>query len=285
MTNKKVNTGTTAPTENNGTDNTNMMTMLEVISGFKTDITELNPAQTAFINSQDDDVKPIAKTLCISGNKRQYSEVDFMFSIYAYHVARYEKSKCSVQSTLSTLPDMFGISGEKTDVENMRKTFHAFSKFFTSPENVKVFRMFGITKLRILSMVYDSNVSKVIDMIAEGTLRPDITVSNLRDVVKKVNGTTNKIDFDIKDEKTEEKKTEEKKTEEKKTEENKTEKKKKTEEKKNNNSVLKPETITDVCDDSEKYENALELATKYIRYMTDYTSLANIFDDIRNKLS
>ena len=277
---KKENTqGQVQAQENNGTDNSNLMTMLTVISGFKTDITSLSPQQTAFINEQSEDVRPIATQLCVNGNRREYSEVDFMFSIYCYHVARYQKNQCSVQSTLKTLPDCFGIDGTEADVENVRKSFKAFDKFFTSPENMELFRKFGVTKLRILSMVHDANVDKVISAITTGKLRPDITVSNLRDMVKEFNGTKNRVNLDFNEKKTASgSKTGEKPAE--KPAEKPTEKP--AEQPTDEKSIT---VITDVCDDSDKYNSALELAVKYVRYMSDYTSLANIFDDIRNKLS
>ena len=292
---EKVNTkaqGTenTAQKQVTGTDNcANMVTMLEVISGFKTDLTTLTPQQTAFVNQQSEEVRPIAEKLCINGNRREYSEVDFMFSIYCYHVARYNNNNCSVQSTLKTLPDCFGIDGSETDTENIRKSFKAFDKYFTSPENVELFRKFGVTKLRILSMVHDSNVDKVIAAIANGTLRPDITVSNLREKVKEFNGTKNRINLDFTEKKSA-KKSETEKTsgsEAEKTSGSETEKTSGSEtEKPTAKTAEKPvEKVSNVCDDSDKYNEALEIAVKYIRYMTDYTSLANIFDDIRNKLS
>lgn len=195
---KKENTkGQAQALESQDTDIQNMMTTLTAISGFKTDIATLSAQQNAFIAKQDDDIKPIATQLCMNGNKREYSEVDFMFSIYAFHCARYAKNSCSVQSTLKVLPDCFGIDGSETDVENVRKSFKAFDKFnMNLPENYELFRKFGVTKLRILSMVHDSNVDKVITAISNGELRPDITVSNLRDKVKEFNGTKNRINLD-----------------------------------------------------------------------------------------
>ena len=166
----------------------------------------LSEEQRAFVNSVDEKSKPVAEKLCIYGNTKDCVDVDFFFTLYVYHIQRFEQSQCSVKSTLETIPDIFGIDF-KADEENVRKLFKAFGRFFTSPENRKFFTRFGVTKLRVLSLVHESKTDKLFELIKTGTINPFMTVASLKEIVKNINKSgTLAIDLDFSEKKSTSKK-------------------------------------------------------------------------------
>ena len=170
----------------------------------------LSDEQRAFVNSVDEKSKPVAEKLCIYGNTKDCVDVDFFFTLYVYHIQRFEQSQCSVKSTLETIPDIFGIDF-KADEENVRKLFKAFGRFFTSPENRKFFTRFGVTKLRALSLVHESKTDKLFELIKNGTVNPFMTVSALKEIVKNINKSgTLSIDLDFSEKKSTSKKSDSK---------------------------------------------------------------------------
>ena len=159
----------------------------------------LSDIQREFVNSVDENEKPVAEKLCVYANTKDCVDVDFYFTLYVFHIQRFEKSQCSIKSTLEAIPDIFGID-LKADEENTRKLFKAFGRFFTSPENRKFFTRFGVTKLRVLSLVHDGKTDKLFDLIKTGTVNPFMTVASLKEIVKNINKSgTLSIDLDYKD--------------------------------------------------------------------------------------
>ena len=192
---------TTPKTVDNTADNKSVLIAvrnrsLELIKSIRSDYTavELTESQKSYLekHTTGDTEKAVVRMAFESANVSEVSTMDKYFGMYLHFGMLWNaNNKLKLGTFLSSVAPQYNID-VKSEAENIRKTFKAFEKYFTSPENAKLFRQFSITNLRLLSLVEDTSI--VIKAVIDGTISPKMTKAKLKEWIDSIKGTAPDVD-------------------------------------------------------------------------------------------